>query len=88
MYRYVHLTDTKIKGEGKMKTHNNNDLFFKEVASQLLPFVVRESAETIEYVDEDGNTKADLKHIFESSGADVIDLDDLLAEDEGWSRFS
>lgn len=74
-----------------MKNHNNNDLFFKEVASQLLPFVVRESAETIEYVDEDGNTKADLKHIFESSGADVIDLDDLddlLAEDEGWSRFS
>ena len=53
-----------------MKNHNNNDLFFKEVASQLLPFVVRESAETIEYVDEDGNTKADLKHIFESSGAE------------------
>ncbi|MCI6736111.1 hypothetical protein [Aerococcus viridans] len=72
-----------------MKNHNN-DLFFKEVARQLLPFVVRESAETIEYVDEDGNTKADLKHIFESSGADVIDLDDLddlLAEDEEWLKF-
>ena len=68
--------------------NEKNELFFKEVASQLLPFVVREVAEPMEYVDEDGNTKADLKHIFESSGADVIDLDDLLAEDEGWSRFS
>lgn len=87
MYRYDHLTDTKNKRSLINMKNHNNDLFFKEVASQLLPFVVRESAETIEYVDEDGNTKADLKHIFESSGADVIDLDDLLAEDEGWLRF-
>lgn len=70
--------------------NEKNELFFKEVASQLLPFVVREAAEPMEHVDEDGNTKADLKHIFESNGADVIDLDDLddlLADDEEWLRF-
>lgn len=64
-----------------------NDLFIKKVAEQLLPYVTKEvtenKKEAVEYVDEDGNTKADLKHIFESNGAVVIDWDELMEEEGG-----
>lgn len=67
--------------------NEKNDLFIKEVAEQLLPFITEEVTklrdEEVEYVDEDGNTKADLKHIFESNRANVIDLDVLMAEEGG-----
>lgn len=79
----------KLGRENKMK-NEKNDLFIREVAEQLLPFITEEASkwreEEVKYVDEDGNTKADLKHIFESNGAEVIDLD-MLMEEEGGIRW-
>lgn len=76
----------KLGRENKMK-NEKNDLFIRKVAEQLLPFITEEVTkwrdEEVEYVDEDGNTKADLKHIFESNGAEVIDLDMLMEEEGG-----
>lgn len=80
----------KLGRENKMK-NEKNDLFIREVAEQLLPYITKEVTENnekeVEYVDEDGNTKADLKHIYESNGAEIIDLDlfdlGVLMEEEG-----
>ena len=59
--------------------NQNNDLFFKEVAQQLIPYLLQDNTENN---DVDDMTYDETKYILESNGATVIDWDEVMLEEE------
>lgn len=59
--------------------NQNNDLFFKEVAQQLIPYLLQDNTENN---DVDDMTYDEMKYILESNGATVIDWDEVMLEEE------